>query len=244
MDKVNYLLIKNHFFEIKYRLYYLFISLIFTFIICLIYYKEIFYLLTNIVIKLNEISSQHFIYTNINEMFFAYINNSLIIATIISIPVLYIHLWYFFIPGLYKFERKIFNKLIILSMILYIFSIIIVYYILIPLTWNFFLGLEFNSPMLMVVFEPKISEYLHMMTLTIFLFIISFQLPIVFFLLIIKNIISINFLIIKRHYGVLYSLIIAAILSPPDVVSQITLAIPLIISYEIIIFIILLIRNA
>ena len=140
MDKVNYLLIKNHFFEIKYRLYYLFISLIFTFIICLIYYKEIFYLLTNIVIKLNEISSQHFIYTNINEMFFAYINNSLIIATIISIPVLYIHLWYFFIPGLYKFERKIFNKLIILSMILYIFSIIIVYYILIPLTWNFFWG--------------------------------------------------------------------------------------------------------
>jgi len=243
MEQIKYLLIKNHLFEIKYRLYYLFISLIFTFIICLIYFKEIFYILTSIVIKLNEISAQHFIYTNINEMFFAYINNSIIIAIIVSIPILYIHIWFFFIPGLYKFERKLLNILIIFSIIMYLFSIIIVYNILIPMTWNFFLGLEFNSPILMVKFEPKISEYLYMMALTTFLFIISFQLPIIFFILILKKIISIKFLIIKRHYGVLYSLIIAALLSPPDVISQITLAIPLIISYELIIFIILLLKD-
>jgi len=239
MSKIKPLLILVHMTEISYRIYYILLTLILTFMISFLCLEEIFYFLAFPIINLNPIELQHFIYTNITELFFTYIKSSMVLSIFLSIPVGYIHLWAFLVPGLYEFERKYLSYLMLSSLVMLAIGFLIGYQILIPLTWKFFLELEWSSPLLLIKLEPKISEYFNIITKTIFFFMISFQLPIIFFSLINLNFISFKTLIYNRHYAILYALIIGALLSPPDVFSQMLIAIPTWIFYEIIIFMII-----
>src|SRR5271168_3176503 len=96
----------NHILEIAWRLYYILWTIFFSFISCLIFFQELSYLLTKPLLNLIILESNSFIYTHMTEIFFTWLNNSFFISLLCSLPVIYIHIWLFIIPGLYEFERK------------------------------------------------------------------------------------------------------------------------------------------
>jgi sec-independent protein translocase protein TatC len=118
---------------------------------------------------------------------------------------------------------------------LFLLSFLMVYYIVMPLAWQFFLSFELTSNQigLPIEVEPRISEYLALVMRLILAFGICFQLPILILLLVRVGIVDVKWLSKNRKYCILFSFIIAAILTPPDVISQFLLAMPLIILYEI-----------
>jgi len=233
----------NHILEIAWRLYYILWTIFFSFISCLIFFQELSYLLTKPLLNLIILESNSFIYTHMTEIFFTWLNNSFFISLLCSLPVIYIHIWLFIIPGLYEFERKKVFYYLSGSLTLLILGFLLGYYILIPLTWKFFLELEFNSPLLMIKFIPKINEYFEILISTGIWLILSFQLPLLFLILVKWNLISLEKFIYSRHLSILYCLIIGALLSPPDVYSQLFMALPTWFFYEFTIFILILKKN-
>jgi sec-independent protein translocase protein TatC len=118
---------------------------------------------------------------------------------------------------------------------LFILGAAMVYYMVIPLAWQFFLSFEINPGQgaLPIEVEPRISEYLSLVMRLMFAFGLSFELPVVLLLLVKSGFVTPEGLAAKRRYAILISFVAAAILTPPDVISQVMLATPIIILYEI-----------
>ena len=174
------------------------------------------------------------IFTALHEAFFTQIKVAFFAALFISFPVILLQIWRFVAPGLYKNERKAFVPFLVATPVLFFLGGAMVYYLVIPLAWDFFLSFQITGgeSNLSIEVEPRISEYLSLIMRLIFAFGIAFELPVVLLLLARAGIVTARGMAKNRKYAILFSFIAAAILTPPDVISQVMLAIPVIMLYE------------
>ncbi len=175
------------------------------------------------------------IFTALHEAFFTQIKVAFFIAVFIAFPIILLQIWRFVAPGLYKSERMAFLPFLLATPILFFLGGAMVYYLVIPLAWDFFLSFQIagGENALSIELEPRISEYLSLVMRLIFAFGIAFELPVLLLLLAKARIITADGMAKNRKYAVLMAFIAAAILTPPDVISQVMLAIPVILLYEI-----------
>ena len=178
------------------------------------------------------------IFTALHEAFFTYIKLSLVAALFIAFPFISIQFWMFVAPGLYKKEKGAFLPYLVVTPILFLMGSAMVYYIVMPIAWQFFasfqtLGNVDLADELPVELLPRVSEYLSLSMRLIFAFGLAFQLPVAITLLARAGLTTSEGLKKKRRYSIVLAFIAAAILTPPDPLSQIGLAIPIIILYEI-----------
>ena len=189
---------------------------------------------------MNENDTNRLIYTGLTEGFFTYIKVAFFMGIFITFPILLIQIWLFIAPGLYNQERKVFLPFLIATPVLFFAGGAFVYFLVMPVAWEFFLqfqtsGSETSLP---IQLEARVSEYLDLIMTLIFAFGLCFQIPVLLTLLGVAGIISPEFLARNRRYAIVIIFIIAGVLTPPDVLSQFMLAIPILLLYEISILII------
>jgi len=228
----------DHLTELRKRLIWCFIYIIIVFIFCFYFADKLFAFLANPLVKLlNKESGQGFIYTALHEAFFTELKIALFFALFFSFPLIAIQLWKFIAPGLYIKEQKAFLPFLIATPILFFAGGSMVYYIISPIAWKFFLSYQnFNTSGVPIRLEAKMGEYLALMMRFIFAFGLAFQLPVVLSLLAKAKIVNYEDLKKFRKYAIVLAFLSAAFLTPPDPFSQISLALPIIILYEISIY--------
>jgi sec-independent protein translocase protein TatC len=182
----------------------------------------------------NDGQERRLIFTALQETFITYLKVSFFAAFFVSSPLILIQIWKFIAPGLYDNERKALMPYLILTPLLFLLGGLLVYYLIMPLAINFFLSFETSSQInnLPIQLEAKVNEYLSLIMKLIFAFGISFQLPIILSLLARVGFIDSEYLKKRRKYVVVIIFAVAAVLTPPDPVTQIGLAIPLLLLYE------------
>ena len=180
----------------------------------------------------NEVSRM--IFTGLHEGFFTQVKVAFFVSISITFPLMLLQIWKFVAPGLYMNERQAIYPFLLATPLLFALGAAMVYYIVIPLAWDFFLSFEVQGGegALPIEVEPRISEYLSLVMRLMFAFGLSFELPVILLLLVRAGLMTADGLASKRKYAILFSFIAAAILTPPDVISQVLLAIPVIMLYE------------
>jgi sec-independent protein translocase protein TatC len=181
---------------------------------------------------------RHFIYTDITEAFMTYIKISFVASIYTCFPVIAYHMWMFLVPGLYDDEKRKLGVFCFLSFLLFSLGCMIAYFFIFPVAWKFFLSFENldTEGLFNIRLEPKINQYLFLVLKILFLFGICFQYPMYLILLVQMSIISSGWFIRKRNFSCVLSFIVAALLSPPDIISQVILVIPILFFYELAIF--------
>ncbi len=230
----------DHLIELRQRLLKSFISLIVLFFVSYYFAENIYaFLVRPLADILTEMGgNRRLIFTALHEAFFTYIKVSFFAALFLSFPFIAMQVWKFVAPGLYKTEKRAFVPFLIATPVLFFMGGALVYYWVFPLAWKFFLSFETAGLPggLPIQLEAKVDQYLSLVMRLIFAFGLSFELPVVMTLLGRAGIVSSAGMAEKRKYAVVFAFIAAAVLTPPDVISQIGLALPTILLYEISIY--------
>ncbi len=167
------------------------------------------------------------------EQFFTNIKLSAFGAIIIAFPIIAWQLYRFVAPGLYKKERNAFLPFLIASPVLFLMGASLVYYIMLPFVLWFALGQQIVGEGVKVVLQTRVSEYLTLVTTLLLAFGLSFQLPVVLSLAGLAGLVDSKMLRGGRRYAIVAVFVVAAVVTPPDPISQITLAVPLCLLYEV-----------
>ncbi len=230
----------SHLAELRKRLIHSFIFLFIFFIGCYVFAEHLYGFLVEPYAQAvkEDSTSRRLIFTALQETFLTYLKVSFFTAFFVTCPFILMQIWKFIAPGLYKHEKIAILPYLVLTPILFFLGGVLVYYLIMPLAIKFFLSFESSGAItnLPIQLEAKVNEYLSLIMKLIFAFGLSFQLPVVLSLLARIGIIDSEFLKQRRKYVVVIIFTAAAILTPPDPVTQIGLAIPLLILYELSIF--------
>ena len=226
----------SHLTELRQRLINSLIFLAVLFIICYFFSDHIYGFLVDPYAEAvkDDGVERRLIFTALQETFLTYLKVSFFAAFFATSPFILIQIWKFIAPGLYKHEKKAIMPYLVLTPILFLLGGMLVYYLIMPLAIKFFLSFEsvgLNTS-LPIQLEAKVNEYLSLVMKLIFAFGLSFQLPIVLSLLARIGFIDAKFLKERRKYVVVIIFGAAALLTPPDPITQIGLAIPLLLLYE------------
>ena len=226
----------SHFVELRSRLLNSLIFIFASFIISYIFAEQIYNFLVEpyaSAVK-DDQNSRRLIFTALHETFITYIKVAFFAAIFLGSPILLIQIYKFIAPGLYKNEKRAILPYLISTPILFLLGGTLVYYLVMPLAIKFFLSFETlgSSNSLPIQLEAKVNEYLSLIMRLIFAFGISFQLPVLLNLLARIGVVNSNYLKNRRRYVVVIIFAVAAILTPPDPITQIGLAIPLLLLYE------------
>ncbi len=229
----------DHLIELRRRLIWVLISFCVLFVLCYQFSQEIFaFLVKPLATALEGQSGRRLIYTGLTEAFVTYLKVSLFAASLLTFPFFAIQIWLFIAPGLYAIEKKALRPFLIATPVLFTIGAAFAYFLIIPAAWKFFLHFE-SQPIdgvLPIQLEARLSEYLSLVMQLILAFGISFLLPIVLILLGSLGVLKAKMLGQFRRYAFLFILIFSAVITPPDVLSMLGLALPLYLLYEISIF--------
>jgi sec-independent protein translocase protein TatC len=228
----------EHLIELRKRLLISFIGFIIAFIVCWHFAEDIYNFLARPLQYALEARGQpvRMVYTALTEKFFTNMKLAGFAAAFLCFPVWAGQLWLFVAPGLYKKERNAFLPFLVATPILFVAGACTVYFFVFPVAWPFFLSFQETAEQtggLAVELLPKVSDYLSLVMKFLFAFGIAYQMPVVFTLLTRVGILSAADLAAKRRYAIVGIFIVAAVLTPPDIVSQLTLAIPMLVLFEI-----------
>ncbi len=226
----------EHLTELRSRLVKSVVYLFIFFVVCYFFSENIYFFLVEPyadAVKNDDIS-RRMIFTALHETFITYLKVAFFAAMFISSPIFLTQIWKFVAPGLYKNERKALLPYLIVTPTLFLLGGILVYYLIMPLAIKFFLSFETPAQInsLPIQLEPKVNEYLSLIMRLIFAFGISFQLPVLLSLLARVGFIDSKYLKKRRKYVIVIIFAFAAVLTPPDPITQIGLGIPLLILYE------------
>lgn len=219
----------DHLIELRSRLLWSFLALAIAFGISLYFARPIFGFLVQ---PLLESGQTKLIYTAIFEAFFVEIKVAFFAATFFSFPVFATQLWRFVAPGLYSKEKRAFLPFLLATPVLFIVGASMAYFMAIPVALEYLLGFGGNVGGVEQEALPGVDNYLNFVMKFIFGFGVSFLLPVLLMLLERAGIVTLEQLKSARRYAIVGAFAVAAVLTPPDVVSQLLLAIPLCILYE------------
>jgi len=229
----------DHLTELRRRIIWIIFYIVIIFIGCFYFADKLFGFLAKPLVELfNVESGQGFIYTALQEAFFTELKIAFFFSLFFSFPLIAIQVWKFIAPGLYRNEKNAFFPFLIATPILFFAGGAMVYYLIAPLAWNFFLSYQnMSNSGVPIRLEAKMGEYLSLMMRFIFAFGLAFQLPVVIGLMAKVGIVHYTSLKKFRKYAIVIAFVAAAFLTPPDPFSQISLALPIILLYEISIYI-------
>ena len=226
----------EHLIELRKRLVWSLAAFALCFVIAFVFANPIFDFLTRPLATIWEgQEGRHLIYTALQEKFFANVKVAMFGGLVLAFPVIASQLWGFVAPGLYKNEKMAFLPFLIATPIMFIMGASFVYYIFIPNAFRFFASFEevAHDGALAITPEPKVSEYLDLIIQLILGFGIVFELPVLLTLLVSAELLETKTLSKNRRYAVVLGFIISAILTPPDALSMMMMAVPLVGLFEI-----------
>ena len=218
----------SHLEELRKRLITAFIAVGIGFVIAFGFKERLFTILVEPLIRVME-EGETLIYTGLPEAFFTYLKVALLTGIIFASPIILYQFWMFVAPGLYRNERRLMMPIILLSSFFFIGGALFGYFVVFPWGFKFFLGFATDTirPL------PSMKEYFGFSAKLLLAFGLVFELPLVLTFLAKLGIVSVEFLKKNRKYALLLFFAGAAILTPPDVITQIMMALPLMVLYEI-----------
>ena len=218
----------SHLEELRKRLINCAISVGLGFIICYLFKEELFKILM-LPLKNQMPEGDRVIFTNLPEMFFTYIKTAFVGGIVLSSPFIFHQLWLFIAPGLYQHEKRYLIPFVLSSSLLFVSGTLFAYFVVFPFGFKFFLG--FANDYIQAL--PSVKQYFSFSIKLLLAFGLIFQLPVVVFFISKMGLLGPDTLKKNRKYALLLIFVIAAILTPPDVITQFMMAGPLLILYEI-----------
>lgn len=228
----------DHLIELRRRLLWAMATFLIAFFVCYYFSKPIYAFLAQplaTALAAKPGGNRALIYTQLFEAFFTYIRVAFFGAAFLSFPMVATQLWLFVAPGLYRSEKRAIVPFLVATPVLFLMGAALAYYFVFPFAWKFFISFETSGDEAGIPIQlmPKVGEYLDLVMKLIFAFGIAFQLPVALALLAKVGIVTSRGLKRYRRYAYVGMFVIAAVLAPPDIITQCGLAVPLIALYEI-----------